>query len=53
MTVFNLEARKTAIIVSSRLSHPAQEDQIQKSAPNCHYYLQRAVTPDWMGSSAL
>jgi hypothetical protein len=22
-------------------------------APNCHYYLQRAVTPIWMGSIAL
>jgi len=39
-----IETRKTAIIVSSGLSHPAQEVQIQKSSPNCHYYLQRAVT---------
>ncbi len=23
---------------------------IKKSSPNCHYYLQGAVTPDWMGS---
>ncbi len=37
-----------------RLSHLTQKVQIQtKMAPNCHYYLQRAVTPDWMGSSAL
>jgi hypothetical protein len=25
----------------------------KKGAPNCHYYLQRAFTPDWMGSIAL
>jgi hypothetical protein len=24
-----------------------------KRAPNCHYYLQRAVTSKWMGSIAL
>ncbi len=24
-----------------------------KSAPNCYYHLQRAVTPNWMGSIAL
>jgi hypothetical protein len=22
----------------------------QKNAPNCQYYLQRDVAPDWMGS---
>jgi hypothetical protein len=22
----------------------------RKSVPNCHYYLQQAVTPDWIGS---
>ncbi len=31
------------IIVSRGLSHLTQT----KMAPNCHYYLQRAVTPDW------
>jgi hypothetical protein len=24
-----------------------------KKKPNCHYYLQRAVTPKWMGWAAL
>ncbi len=42
------------IIVSRGLSHLTQNVWIQtKRAPNCHYYLQRAVTPDWMGSIAL
>ncbi len=42
------------IIVSRGLSHPTQKVWIQtKRAPNCHYYLQRAVTPKWMGSTAL
>jgi hypothetical protein len=46
-TFLKFEVYQTAIIVSS------QEVQIKKSAPNCHYYLQRAVTPDWKGSIAL
>ncbi len=42
------------IIVSRGLSHLTQKVWIQtKRVPNCHYYLQRAVTPDWMGSIAL
>jgi hypothetical protein len=41
------------IVVGSRLSHPTQEVQIQQSALNCHNYLQRDVTPDWMGSIAI
>ncbi len=42
------------IIVSKGLSHPAQKDLIHtKRAPNCHYYLQRSITSDWMGSIAL
>jgi hypothetical protein len=42
------------IIVSRGLSHQTQKVQIQtKRAPNCHYYLQRAVTPEWKGSIAL
>ncbi len=42
------------IIVSRELSHPVQKVWIQtKKMPNCHYYLQRAVTPDWMGGIAL
>jgi hypothetical protein len=45
---FNMEGQ-TAIIDSSGLSHPTQKIPIEKSVPNCHYYLQRAVTPDWMG----
>ncbi len=27
--------------------------RVKKSASTCHYYLQQAVTPDWMGSVAL
>ncbi len=42
------------IIVRRGLSNPTQKVWIQtKRAPNCHYYLQRAVTPKWMGSIAL
>ncbi len=42
------------IIVSRRLSHPTQKVQVQtKRAPNCPYYLQRAVTSDRKGSIAL
>ncbi len=42
------------IFVNRGLSHPTQKVWIQtKRAPNWHYYLQRAVTPDWMGSIAL
>jgi hypothetical protein len=42
------------IIVSRGLSHQTQKVQIQrKRAPNCHYYLQRAVTPSGKGSIAL
>jgi hypothetical protein len=38
-------------IVSRGLSYHTQRVWIQtKRAPNCHYYLQRAVAPDWMGS---
>jgi hypothetical protein len=44
---------KRAIIVSSELPHPFQQVRIQKSVPNCHDYLQQAVTPDWMGRIAL
>ncbi len=51
--LFFFEARQTAIIVSRGLSHPSQEVQIKKRVPICHYYLQRAVTPAWMGSIAL
>jgi hypothetical protein len=48
------EARQTAITVSNGLPHPALQALIQnKSAPKCHYHLQRAVTPNWMGSIAL
>ncbi len=44
----------STIIVSRGLSHPTQQVWIQtKRAPNYHYYQQRAVTPDWMGSIAL
>jgi hypothetical protein len=41
------------INISRGLSHPTQKVCIKKSAPNCHYYLHRAVTPDWIGSIAL
>ncbi len=42
------------IIFSRGLSRPTQKIQIQtKRAPNCHYYLQRDVTPDLKGSLAL
>jgi hypothetical protein len=42
------------IIVSRGLSHTTQKVWIQtKRAPSCHYYLQRAFTPYWMGSIAL
>jgi hypothetical protein len=42
------------IIVSRGLSHPTQKVKIQtKRVPNCQYYLQKAVTPDWKGSIAL
>jgi hypothetical protein len=48
------KARQTAIIISSGLSHLTQEVQsLKKCAPNCHYYLHRAVKPDWMGSIVL
>jgi hypothetical protein len=44
-----------SIIVGRGLSHPTHEKvQIQtKRATNCHYYLQKAATPDWKGSIAL
>jgi hypothetical protein len=42
------------IFVSRGLSHLTQKAWIQtKRAPNFHYCLQRAVTPEWMGSIAL
>ncbi len=42
------------IIVSRGMSHPTQKVWIQtKRVPNCHHYLHRAVTPNWMGSIAL
>jgi hypothetical protein len=42
------------IIFSRVLSHLTQKDKIQtKRAPNCHYYLQMAVTPKWKDSIAL
>ncbi len=42
------------IIVSRGLLCLTQKVKIKtKRAPNCHYYLQRAVTPDWKGSIAL
>ncbi len=44
----------STIIVSIGLSHPTQKVWIRtKRAPNYHYYQQRAVTADWMGSIAL
>jgi hypothetical protein len=53
-TFLKFEACQTAIVtVSSGLSHPTQEVQIKKKAPNCHYYLQRAYTPYLMGSITL
>jgi hypothetical protein len=53
-TFLSFKARQTAIIISSGLLHLTQEVQIlKKCSPNCQYYLQRAVTPDWMGSFAL
>ncbi len=51
---FKSEACQTASIVSRRLPHLTQQVQFfLKSVPHCHYYLQWAVTPDWMGSIAL
>jgi hypothetical protein len=46
------EAHQTAIIVSSGLPYPTHQDQIKRKVRQNkgHYYLQRAVTPDWMGS---
>ncbi len=42
------------IIISRGMSHPTQKVWIQtKRVPNCHHYLHRAVTPNWMGSIAL
>jgi hypothetical protein len=42
------------IIVNRGLSHPTQKVWIQtQRAPNSHFYLQRAVTPDCMGRIAL
>ncbi len=42
------------IIVSRGLSHLTLKVWIQtKRLSNCHYYLQRAVTLDWMGSIAI
>jgi hypothetical protein len=32
--------------------YPASSN-IKRSVPNCHFYLQRAVVSDWMGSIAL
>jgi hypothetical protein len=47
-TFFNLKRD------SHYIPHPTQQVQIfLKSAPNGHYYLQRAVKTDWMGSTAL
>jgi hypothetical protein len=51
-TFLKLETRQTVIIATSMLPHPTQQVQIQKNS-NCHYYLQRVVAPDWMGSIAL
>ncbi len=51
---FKFEVRQTAIIVCSGLLHPTQQVQIlKKSAENVHFNLQRAVVPDWMGSTAV
>jgi len=52
-TFFTFEEGQAAITVFSRLSCPTQQVQVQKSAPNGPYYLQRAITLDWMGSIAL
>jgi hypothetical protein len=49
---FKFEARQKPIFVSDGMSHLTQEVQIQKSASNCIYYLQRAITLDWMGCIA-
>ncbi len=42
-----------AITICSGLSRPNQQVQILRSAPIGHYYLQRAVTPDLVGSFAV
>ncbi len=47
------EVYQTANIAISGLSHSIKQIQIFFKAPNSHYYLQRAVTPDWKGSIAL
>ncbi len=52
-TFFKFNGHQTTIIVSRGLPHPTHQVQIFKRAPYCHYYLQQAVAPDWMGSIAL
>jgi hypothetical protein len=50
--IFNLNT-PNAITISRGLSHPTLEVKILiKSLPDCHCHLQRAVTPNWMGSIA-
>jgi hypothetical protein len=52
-TFFKFEVRQTAIIVSKGCHTQPRKFKLKKSLPNCHYYLQNAVTPDWMGSIAI
>jgi hypothetical protein len=51
-TFFLFEVRQADIIVSCGMS-PNSANSNLKRAPNCHDYLQWAVTPDWMDSIAL
>ncbi len=43
--------RQKAVIISSGLPHSTPvSSNLKKSTPNCYYYLQRSVTPDWTGN---
>jgi hypothetical protein len=37
-----------AVAAAGSRTRPHQVQMFKKSAPNGHYYLQRAILPDWM-----
>ncbi len=47
----NLKSTKQPLVSRGILTHDQESSNLKKWAPNCHYHLQRAVTPDWMGST--
>ncbi len=49
----NLKCTKQLYYLQQAVKSAPASSNFYKSAPNCFYYLQWAVTPDWMCSIAL